>query len=64
LFWDAGIVEVFRGGVAGTWSDLRVTEVAEIRLDGATAGAGSRAEVWELTRPERYTGPAAGPGAG
>ncbi|WP_328482066.1 glycoside hydrolase family 32 protein [Streptomyces sp. NBC_00377] len=60
LFWDAGIVEVFRGGVAGTWSDLRITEVAQLRLDGDTDAAGGRAEVWELARPKRLTGPAAG----
>lgn len=60
LFWDAGIVEVFRGGVAGTWSDLRVTEVAELRLDGGADVVGGRAEVWELARPDRLTGPAAG----
>jgi beta-fructofuranosidase len=64
LFWDAGIVELFRGGVAGTWSDLRVTEVAEVRLDGDMDTAGGRAEMWELARPERFAGPAAGPGAG
>jgi beta-fructofuranosidase len=60
LFWDAGIVEVFRGGVAGAWSDLRVTEVAELLLDGGPEAAGGRAEVWELALPERLTGPAAG----
>ncbi|MBA4860866.1 glycoside hydrolase family 32 protein [Streptomyces sp. PSKA54] len=64
LFWDAGIVEVFRGGVVGTWSDLRVTEVAELRLDGDAAAAGGLAEVWELARPERLAGPAAWPDAG
>ncbi|WP_329316510.1 glycoside hydrolase family 32 protein [Streptomyces sp. NBC_01262] len=60
LFWDEGIVEVFRGGVAGSWSDLRVTEVAELLLDGGPEAAGGRAEVWELALPERLTGPAAG----
>ncbi|GAB2963140.1 glycoside hydrolase family 32 protein [Streptomyces heilongjiangensis] len=59
LFWDAGIVEVYRGGVAGTWSDLRVGEVAELRLDGAAGSAVGRAEVWELARKEREFGPAA-----
>jgi beta-fructofuranosidase len=51
LFWDAGIVEVFCGGVAGTWSDLRVTEVAQLWLDGDADLTGGRAEVWELARP-------------
>jgi len=60
LYWDAGIVEVFRGGVAGTWSDLRITEVAELRLDSAGQTVGGRAEIWELTRPQRLTAPAAG----
>ncbi|MDW8809791.1 glycoside hydrolase family 32 protein [Streptomyces scabiei] len=60
LFWDAGIVEVYRGGVAGTWSDLRVEEVTELRLDGAPgSAAGRRADIWELARPEREFGPAA-----
>ena len=59
LFWDAGIVEVFRGGVAGTWSDLRVTAVAELRLDSAAGATAGRAEVWELARPDRRTGSAA-----
>jgi beta-fructofuranosidase len=60
LFWDAGIVEVYRGGVAGTWSDLRIEEVTELRLHGdpGSAAAG-RADIWELARPEREFGPAA-----
>jgi len=62
LFWDAGIVEVFRGGVAGTWSDLRITEVTELRLDSDTDAAAGRAEIWELARPQRITAPAAGHG--
>ncbi|MFE1251187.1 glycoside hydrolase family 32 protein [Streptomyces sp. NPDC058735] len=64
LFWDAGIVEVFRDGVAGTWSDLRITEVTELRLRGDADTAAGRAEVWELTRPDRLTGPAAGSDTG
>ena len=64
LFWDAGIVEVYRGGTAGTWSDLRVTELAELRLDGDPDAAGGRAELWELDRPDRYAGPAAEHDAG
>jgi beta-fructofuranosidase len=60
LFWDAGIVEVYRGGVAGTWSDLRVEEVGQLRLDGAPGSAAAgRAEIWELARPQREFGPAA-----
>ncbi|MFJ8114217.1 glycoside hydrolase family 32 protein [Streptomyces sp. NPDC096132] len=58
LFWDAGIVEVYRGGTAGTWSDLRVTELAGLRLDGDPATTGGRAELWELARPDRSAGPA------
>ncbi|MEU0068111.1 glycoside hydrolase family 32 protein [Streptomyces sp. NPDC006332] len=65
LFWDAGIIEVYRGGLAGTWSDLRVEEVAQLRLDGAPGSAATgRAEIWELARPERESGPAAGAGPG
>ncbi|MGQ4364722.1 glycoside hydrolase family 32 protein [Streptomyces sp. SAS_272] len=64
LFWDAGIVEVYRGGIAGTWSDLRVAEVAELRLDGGPDAAVGRAQLWELARPDRHTGPAAGHDAG
>jgi beta-fructofuranosidase len=63
LFWDAGIVEVYRGGIAGTWSDLRVAEVAELWLDG-DSHTGGQAQLWELTRPDRHTGPAAGHDAG
>lgn len=44
LFWDAGIVEVFRGGLAGTWTDLRIAEVTGLRVDGG-------ADVWELACP-------------
>ena len=60
LFWDAGIVEVFRGGVAGTWSDLRVSDVVTLRLDGDPAAADGGIELWDLARPERFTGPATG----
>jgi beta-fructofuranosidase len=60
LFWDAGIVEVFRGGLAATWSDLRVTDVTQLHLDGGHDTPSGRAEIWELTRPERLTSPAAG----
>jgi len=63
LFWDAGIIEVYRGGIAGTWSDLRVSEVAELRLDG-DSDAGGRAQLWELARPDRQAGPATGHDAG
>ena len=64
LFWDAGIVEVYRGGTAGTWSDLRVTELAELRLDSAPDATGGQAELWELARPGRHAGPAAERDAG
>jgi beta-fructofuranosidase len=59
LFWDAGIVEAFRGGLAGTWSDLRITDITQLRLDGREDTPGGRAEVWALTRPDRLTAPAA-----
>jgi beta-fructofuranosidase len=60
LFWDAGIVEVYRGGVAGTWSDLRIEEVTELRLHGdPDSAAAGRADIWELARPEREFRPAA-----
>jgi beta-fructofuranosidase len=49
LFWDAGIVEVFRGGVVGTWTDMRLAEVAAVQLVG---GSGT-AEVWALRRAGR-----------
>jgi beta-fructofuranosidase len=49
LFWDAGIVEIFRGGVVGTWTDMRVAETATVELVG---GAGT-AEVWALRRAGR-----------
>ncbi|WP_405869438.1 MULTISPECIES: glycoside hydrolase family 32 protein [unclassified Streptomyces] len=64
LFWDAGIIEVYRGGIAGTWSDLHVAEVAELRLDGGPDAAGGRARLWELARPDRHAGPAVSPDAG
>lgn len=60
LFWDAGIIEVFRGGLVATWSDLRVADITQVRLDGGDNTPSGRAEIWELTRPERLTGPAAG----
>ncbi|MFM9598696.1 glycoside hydrolase family 32 protein [Streptomyces turgidiscabies] len=63
LFWDAGIIEVFRDGVAGTWTDLRITEVAGLHLDGDADTADGPGVIWELSRPARLTGPAAGPGA-
>jgi len=56
LFWDAGIIEVFRGGLAATWSDLRVTDVTQLRLNGYESAPNGRAEIWELTRPEAGAG--------
>jgi beta-fructofuranosidase len=57
LFWDAGIVEVFRDGRAGAWSDLRVAEVEALTLRGGPTTAG-RAEVWRLARAGRRPAPA------
>ena len=59
LFWDAGIVEVFRDGLTATWSDLRVTDITQLRLNGYENTPDGRAEIWELARPERLTSPAA-----
>jgi hypothetical protein len=47
VFWDAGIVEAFGGGRAGTWTDLRVAAVAEIRIHAYGEGS---ATVWSLDR--------------
>jgi beta-fructofuranosidase len=59
LFWDTGIVEVFRGGLTATWSDLRVSDITQLRLNGYENRPNGRAEIWELTRPERLTSPTA-----
>jgi len=52
LSWDVGIVEAFRGGLAGTWTDLRVASVAELRLHGPADLHGT-AHVWRLARAGR-----------
>jgi beta-fructofuranosidase len=51
LYWDAGIVEVFRGGLAGAWTDLRVEWVSEVRLHQA-GGTGGAVTAWDL-HPEQ-----------
>ena len=53
LFWDNGIIEAFRGGLAGTWTDLRIA--ATVRLTVHSDAAGD-AEVWRLSRAGRLPG--------
>jgi beta-fructofuranosidase len=52
LFWDAGIVEAFRGGLAGTWTDMRLRETVELRVHRPTPLRGDVA-VWTLDRAGR-----------
>jgi beta-fructofuranosidase len=47
LFWDAGIVEVFRNGRAAAWTDLRIRHVASIHLRHPPGSEGS-GSIWEL----------------
>jgi beta-fructofuranosidase len=40
IFYDRGVVEVFRGGLAGTWSDLRLDNVQAVELAHDSTGGG------------------------
>ena len=51
LYWDAGIVEVFRNGRAGVWSDLALEEVTHVRIEHHSGSVGV-ATVWSLSRPD------------
>jgi hypothetical protein len=47
LFWDGGIVEAYRGGLVGTWTDLRIATTTRVTLHSPTRG---HAEVWRVAR--------------
>jgi beta-fructofuranosidase len=55
LFWDAGIIEAFRNGTAGVWTDLALDAVDEILVhrdaDRSTRGATATATVWTMRAP-------------
>jgi hypothetical protein len=50
--------------VAGTWSDLQVTDITQLRFDGYPDAPDGQAEIWELAQPERLASPAAGHATG
>jgi beta-fructofuranosidase len=50
LCFDGGIVEVFRGGLVGTWSDVGLQAVGGVEIEHTVAGAGT-ASWWATSRP-------------